>query len=293
VLSSIVFAASSVFVRKGVFRSGESFSPILISALLGTLIFGIPIMAFGGAEKLTASVSWLGIGALVAAGIVHFVVGRLLAFTSYRLIGTNQASPILTFSMVIASMLGIIFFHDPLTIQFILAFLLIVGGIMAISTSGESRAGKVSISSRTMIKGVIAALGAAICWGVSPALVKIGLRQGSSDFLAVSISYIASLVAAAILSRLPQNKGKILQLDRPSLVYITIGSVAVTIAQLLRYIALNYSTVSAVGLIMGTTTIYVFPLSYVINREIEAFNPRIIAGAAATIIGVVLMFWTA
>jgi drug/metabolite transporter (DMT)-like permease len=248
-------------------------------------------MALGGGEKLTTSVSWLGIGSLIAAGIVHFVCGRLLAFISYRLIGANQASPILSFSMVFGTMLGIIFFDDPLTIKFVFAFLLIVGGIITIGTAGESKVGKLTISRRTMVKGVTAALGAAICWGVSPALVKIGLNQGSSEFLGVAISYIASLVAAVILALLPQNKEKIIQLERKSLFYLTIGSFFVTIAHMLRYIALDYITVSAVSLIMGTTTIFVFPLSFIINREIEAFTPRIIAGATATIIGVVLMFW--
>lgn len=288
-LSSIGFAANTVLIRRGVFKSGESFSPIPIAVLLGTVFLAVPILILNGTDIIT-SLSWLGISALAAAGIVHFILGRFLSYIGYRLIGANLSSPIVQFSTLIAVMLGILYFGEPLTVRFILAFILITGGVIVIGTSGESRAGKLIIPVRTLLKGVAAALGASICWGISPALIKIGLREGSSDLGAISISYLASLIAAAILMAFSTNREKVLRLDRRSLPFIIAGTASVTIAQFLRYIALNYAGIGVVTLTINIATVFIFPLSFAINRDIEAFNRRAIIGAVACITGVVLLF---
>ena len=80
-------------------------------------------------------------------------------------------------------------------------------------------------------------------------------------------------------------------MSRSSLIPIIIAAVATTIAQALRYIALDYTPISMVTPIIGTSTLFVFPLSFIINRQIEAFNLRIIMGGIATVAGVFLMFW--
>ncbi len=288
-ISSIGFAGNTVLIRRGVFRSGESFSPIPIAAFMGTIFFAVPIMTVNGTAIIT-SISWLGISALAAAGIVHFILGRFLSYISYRLIGANLSSPTVQFSTLIAVMLGILYFDEPLTVRFVLAFILITGGVIVIGTSGESKAGKLIIPASTLIKGVIAALGASICWGVSPALIKIGLREGSSDLGAISISYMASLIATAVLMAFPANREKVLRLDRQSLPFIIAGTASVTIAQFLRYIALNYAGIGVVTLTINIATVFIFPLSFFINRDIEVFSRRAILGAVACITGVVLLF---
>ena len=88
----------------------------------------------------------------------------------------------------------------------------------------------------------------------------------------------------------PANREKVLRLDRQSLPFIIGGTASVTIAQFLRYIALNYSGIGVVTLTINIATVFIFPLSFVVNRDIEAFNRRAIIGAVACITGVVLLF---
>jgi drug/metabolite transporter (DMT)-like permease len=291
-LSGFSFAVSTIFMRRAVYRSGESFSPLLISVFLGMVIFGFPLFVSGKAGQLT-SLSWLGVGSLAGAGVLHFILGRVSAYTSLRLIGSNRAIPILRGNILFATLLGVFFLGEPMTISLVLALSLIVGGIILISITGSSKTGKLTMTEGSLVRGLFAALGAALCWGISPILIKIGLREANSPLLATFVSYtMASIVAGGLLFY-PGNSEKLHRLDRSSLIPIVIAAVATSIAQLLRYTALDYSPVSMVVPLIGADTLLVFPLSFLINREIETFGLKTIMGAIAVVTGIFLIFWTA
>jgi len=291
--SGFSFSLSNIFVRKGMHWSGEAFSIIPIFAFLGTVFFGVPLLISGEAEQL-ASLSWLGVSALAGAGILHFILGRISAYTGIRLIGANRTVPILTCSILIAALLGIFLLGEPLTISLVLAVLLVVGGIILISTRGNSKTEQSGMPRGFLVKGILAALGGAICWGISPTLVKVGLKEVGSPLLATFVSYAASSVVIGVSLFFPRNSEKLRRLTRPAIIPIIIGAVAVSVAQILRYWALNYSHVSLVEPLIGSmNSLFIFPLSFLINRQIEAFNLRIIMGAIAVVVGVSLIFWVA
>jgi len=292
-LSGFSFSLSNIFIRKGVHPSGEAFSLIPIFAFLGTVFFGIPLLISGEVEQL-ASLSWLGVSALAGAGILHFILGRISAYTGIRLIGANRTVPILTCSILIAALLGIFLLGEPLTISLVLAVLLVVGGIILISTRGNSKTEQSGMPRGFLVKGVLAALGGAICWGISPTLVKVGLKEVGSPLLATFVSYAASSIVIGVSLFSPRNSEKLRRLTRPAVIPIIIAAVAVSVAQILRYWALNYSHVSLVEPLIGSmNSLFIFPLSFLINRQIEAFNLRIIMGAIAVVVGVSLIFWVA
>jgi len=292
-LSGFSFSLSNIFIRKGVHRSGEAFSLIPIFAFLGTVFFGIPLLISGEVEQL-ASLSWLGVGVLAGAGILHFILGRISAYTGIRLIGANRTVPIVTCSILIAALLGIFLLGEPLTVSLVLAVLLVVGGIILISTRGNSKTEQSGMPRGFLVKGILAALGGAICWGISPTLVKVGLKEVDSPLVATFVSYAASSVVIGFSLFSPRNSEKLRRLTRPAIIPIIIAAVAVSVAQILRYWALNYSHVSLVEPLIGSmNSLFIFPLSFLINRQIEAFNLMIIMGAIAIVVGVSLIFWVA
>jgi drug/metabolite transporter (DMT)-like permease len=276
-----------------VYRSGEAFSILPIFALLGTVFFGFAVFISGEAEKLT-SLSWVGISALAGAGIVHFILGRLTGFTGIRLIGANRAVPIFSGSVLVAVLFGIFLLGESMTVFRALAILLIVGGIILIGTTGNSEAGKSNLPRGILVKGVLAALAGALFWGASPTLIKIGLREVNSPLLATFISYSAAFIVVGASLIHPGNSGKLRRLSRPALISLVIGGIAVSVAQILRYTALVYSPVSMVEPLSGSTnSLFIFPLSFLLNRQIEAFNRKIILGAISIVVGVFFMFWVA
>jgi drug/metabolite transporter (DMT)-like permease len=292
-LSGTSFSVSNVYIRRGVHRSGETFSLIPIFAFIGTAFFILPVFIWGDVGQL-ASLSWLGLSALAGAGVVHFVLGRITGYSAIRLIGANRAVPIFSGSILIAALWGIFLLGELLTLSRAVAILLIIGGIILISTTGDKEAGKLGMPRGSLVSGVLLALGAALCWGTTPLLVKIGLREINSPLLATFISYVAASIVIGFTLFYPANRGKLRRLDRASLIPIIIAAIAVSVAQILRYNALLHSPVSLVEPLVGSTNnLLVFPLSFLVNRQIEAFNPKIIVGAIAIVVGVFLIFWVA
>ncbi len=289
--SGSFWSVSVTYISKGTHRSGEAFSPVPIFAFTGMVLFGIPLFISGGAAELT-SVSWLGLGVLAGSGVIHFILGRMLIFTSIRLIGGNRAAPITSCNILFAALIGILFLGEPLTIPLVLALLLITGGIILISTTGSTNTGQPGMPGGSLVKGVLAALGAALLLGITPALIKVGLREVGSPLLATFISYAAAAIVMGISLFHPRNNEKLRRLTRASLIPIIIAASASSIAQILKYTALDYSPISLVTPVSGgAKTLLVFPLSFLINREIESFNPRIIMGAIAIVVGIFLVFW--
>jgi len=289
-LSGSSHCLSSILIRRGVYHSGESFTPIPISNFTGTVLFGLAILISGKAVQLTF-LSWTGVGYLAAAGVLHFIIGRQLAYIGLRLIGANRSNPVITGNILVSALLGVFFLGEPLTVYLVLALFLIIVGTISISRTGGSEAGGEDISKGSLTKGLVATLGAALCWGVSPFLVKMGLHEVNSPVVATFISYTAAAIVAGILLIHPKNNEKLRRLDQKSLIPIGAGAVTTSIAHILRYTALAYSPVSLVApLIVSINGLLVFPLSFLINKRIEAFNLRIILGAVVIIVGVLFIF---
>jgi drug/metabolite transporter (DMT)-like permease len=282
---------SSIFVRKGMYHSGESFSPLPISNFAGTMFFGLGMLILDQTNQLV-SLSWLGFGSLAAAGVLHFIAGRLLGYTGIRLLGANRANPITTSNILVSALLGIVFLGESVTIYLVLAILFIFGGIILISKRVDSD--KQNISRGDLTKGLLATLGGALCWGSSPALVKIGLQEVSSPVVATFISYAAAFMVVGLLLSYRGNREKLRRLKRDALIPLGMSSVSVSAAHLLRYTAIYDSPISLVQVLaMSVNGLLVFPLSFLINRKIEVFNLRIIGGAVIVITGVLLIFLTA
>jgi drug/metabolite transporter (DMT)-like permease len=240
------------------------------------------------------SISWQGAVALAGAGVIHFILGRITAYSGIGLIGANRAVPIFSSSILIAALWGILLLGEPVTPFLVLAILLIVGGIVLISTTGSSAGEKSSLPAGSLIKGILLTLTAALCWGSTPLLVKIGLREVGSPLLATFVSYLASSVVIGLALFYPANNEKLRRLNRYSLMPILGAAVAVAAAQILRYEALVISPVSLFEPLMASAnSLFIFPLSFLINRQIEVFNWRIIIGAVAILTGVFLIFWVA
>ncbi len=290
--SSFFFAANNTFARKGMYLSEESFSPVVISLFQGTILFGIALPFLGGSGQLT-TLSWLGVSALAGAGIIHFLVGRMLGYVGVRFLGANRAVPIQTTYVLLAAILGVVFLGEPWNISLLFALLLIGGGIVLLGTKKSARVEKAGRQGGPLALGLLASLGAAVCWSISPLLVKIGLEEVGSPLLATFISYaFASIVIGFSLFH-PGNYEKVRHLERAALVPMLISGFAVAMAQILRYLALDLSSISLAVPLLATKSLFLFPLSFLVNRKIEAFNLRVIMGAIAIVGGASLLFWLA
>ncbi len=282
-LSALSFAFANVFVRRGTFQAGEAFTASLLSIFVGVPLFSLAVFLAADWDKLW-SLSWQGFALLGAAGITHFVLGRLLMYSCFRLIGVNRGSTISRTQMLYAVFLGIVLLQEPLTFFLALGVLCIAGGVTLVSLEKGREVRKI------YARGILAGLGGAFFWGTSGVLIKSALDEIGSPYAAALISYTAaSLVMAGLLFG-KSRREQLTNLSRQSLIFLVTGGIFTAVAQLFRYLALSYSPVSVVNPLIGTAVLFTFFLSFVINRQIEVFTWKIFTGIVATVVGTFLLF---
>ena len=140
--------------------------------------------------------------------------------------------------------------------------------------------------------GLFWGLSCAICYGISPLLVKSGFSNYSLEItiLAGFISYISAisfLILIMILIRVRIRD--IIEMDKSALKWFTITGFMGSSAQLLRYIALGLIPISIVEPIHRTSVIFRVMFGFVINRNHEIINIRVLLGVALSIIGMYLL----
>ena len=291
VFAAVTFALAGVLLRKGAAQAGESFTATAISIFLGLPFFAVAL-CITGEWSLLNSISARDFILFGVAGIVHFVAGRTLVYNSIRIIGSNKATPFVGTNIFYTVILGVLFLNEPLNVLLIPGVLCIFAGAVLISTEKKS----VAVEEQkgllgTEVKGILSALSGAICWGVSPIVVRMGIGEAGSPYVGAFISYTAACIVEAIFFLRRQHREQLFQLPFfKALVPIVISGFLVAIAQLLRYTSLSYSPASLVAPIASTGALFTVIFSFLINRQIEVFTPRIIMGMAATVVGTFLLF---
>ncbi|MBI4186114.1 MAG: DMT family transporter [Chloroflexi bacterium] len=291
ILAAISYAAAGVFLRRGVYHTGEVTTAVTISVFVGVPFFAIATSIDGGWGQLW-SLSGQQVLLLAMAGLVHFIAGRLLSFNAYRLIGANKTSPLLQTTPFYTLILGVILLNEPLTIYLIFGVGSIVTGALLVSTERRSvrEAGKVAAGAE--VKGILAALGAAIFWGISPILIRPVMQEFGSAPAAALVSYTAASVAMAFYLFNGNHRRQLARIGFSVPLLAIIGSGLLnSLAHLFNFAALGHSPASLVTSLTSTSILFVLIFSFLLNRSIEVFTPRIIMGMAATVAGSFLIFY--
>jgi drug/metabolite transporter (DMT)-like permease len=291
-IASVGFAAGIVIVRRATAAAGESFSSTAASIFVAIPLFVIAISISGEWGRF-ASVSWKSLAALAATGIIHFIIGRLLGYTAFRLIGANKATPFALSNSLYTVILSVIFLHESVNVYIILGVICLFTGTVLITMEKKSVSEKPNGRrlSGNEGKGILAALGAAICWGITPILIKPAVTQIGSSAVGALISYG---VASVVMTGLVLRPGTRRQMDRlpvkAAVVPMVIAAVFTSLAQLLFYIALRLSPADIVSPLMNVQIPIIFVLSLFINRKIEVSTVKVALGMAATVAGTILLF---
>jgi drug/metabolite transporter (DMT)-like permease len=290
-LSASLFSASGVFMRKALFRAGESNTALYISIFLGTVVFSTVLAASGNGSQLATS-TWKALTVLICAGFINFNLGRGLYYYGLRFIGANLASPLLNSSVVFAVILGVAFMDEPVTLGLVLGVCFILIGILLITTEKreEGRPG-IAATRGDKIRGIASALSAGACYGITPVLVRAGIQEGTSPITATFISYVSASSVVLVMLLNSQRRLQMKKTPRVAIIPMVVGGFFVSMAQLCRYLALDYTPASVVQTLNSTSTLFTIPFSLAVNRSIEIFTVRVIAGALIVVMGVFFIFW--
>ena len=290
VMSAVAFAANDTALRRGILFAS------VYKSIIVTVPIGFPVFLLA----ITLTDSWSSFRALDlaqflffgSAGIIHFIFGRYFGYKTIESLGATQAGPIVQLGLLISVFFAYHLFDEEITNIHIIAIFLIILAPMIILLGHEGDKFTRSGIEMKYKAGLFWGLSCAICYGISPLLVKSGFSNYSLEItiLAGFISYISAiffLILIMILTRVRIRD--IIEMDKSALKWFTITGFMGSSAQLLRYIALGLIPISIVEPIHRTSVIFRVMFGFVINRNHEIINVRVLLGVALSIIGMYLL----
>ena len=137
-----------------------------------TLLFSVLLFVVVTGNVLPVGVSSEAIGWMLLSGMVGYVIGDFCLFQCYIIIGSRFGQLFMTLAPLSAAMMAWITLGQQMTLMNIVAMLVTLFGI-GISVLGRGEGHRFSL--KLPLRGVLFAIGAAMCQGIGLVLSKIGM----------------------------------------------------------------------------------------------------------------------
>ena len=177
VMSAVAFAANDTALRRGILFAS------VYKSIIVTVPIGFPVFLLA----TTLTNSWSSFRALDlaqflffgSAGIIHFIFGRYFGYKTIESVGATQAGPIVQLGLLISVFFAYHLFDEEITNIHIIAIFLIILAPMIILLGHEGDKLTRSGIEMKYKAGLFWGLSCAICYGISPLLVKSGFSNYS------------------------------------------------------------------------------------------------------------------
>jgi drug/metabolite transporter (DMT)-like permease len=194
--AALAYALYQVFLRVAV--SGDE-----LNTMVGATVQAIPLLLFSVAmgwyvkrrDRGTVSPfsDWRLIGALIANGLLLFVVATPLLFAALREGGVLITSPLTGTQVLWSAILAALLLRERFTRTMALGMVVSVFGVAAL-TVGKS--GGIQLSGTWWV-AVPYALGTAFCWALAGVLLTYNMRRGVDRFQVLAIP---TLIGVGVLN---------------------------------------------------------------------------------------------
>lgn len=288
-LSAMSFAFNDVAIRRGVLYDAVHKS-IAVTVPIGVPLFLITIFLFDCVGHFS-NLSGLSIFLFSLAGIIHFVFGRYCNYKSIECLGTTLAGPIMQASLLVSLFFAYFILNENLTHYHIIGIILILLGPIVILVTRKDKITKsgVAISYKA---GFIWGILCAISYGSSPLLIKLASNNGGLKLNIIGgfISYLsASIFLFILMIAFKISMKDIYRLEKEGKKWFVITGFTAFISQLLRYMALALLPMSTVEPIQRTSTVFRVLFGYLLNRNHEIINLKVILGILLSLLGAYIL----
>lgn len=230
---------------------------------------------------------------LAISGLVGFVIGDLLLFQAFIVIGARITMLVMSLAPPITALIGWMLLGETLTIKQILAMAVTVSGIFIVMIFRKNndkgvKYGKKSIS--VAFAGFLLALGGTIGQAAGLVLSKKGMGD-YNPFAATQIRIIAGIAGFALLITILNRWKRVMVATKniPAIKSMALGSFAGPFLGVsFSLIAVKYTETGIAATIMAIVPVIIIIPAIVINKE--KISLMEILGAIIAVIGVGLFF---
>nr|WP_243637883.1 EamA family transporter [Natrarchaeobius chitinivorans] len=286
IVGAIAFSGQFLFVRLGT-DGGDVSDAVLVVLFCNIALVAPPVLVLYPApygELFTPT----SIAAFAGAGLVGMFVARLLMFKSIQEIGASLTSPVIASNVLFATVFAIAFLDERLTGVHLVGILLIVAGLAVVSweTAATTSPGQ---SIRETGATLVLPLAAAVCIGMEPIFVSIGLAEGTAILPGLTIMAIAGTIGFVGYLAITGSLRPFPIRTRATAWYVGAG-VSTTAGFLAYFAALEVAPVVIVMPLLQLTPLIVAGLSMVfLPQRLERVTWRVGASALIVVIGATLV----
>ena len=275
--AGLLFAVSDVLVRLG----ARTLQPVQL--LLASLVFGTPILLAAAATSGDPLPGGRVLAYYVLAGLLNFVVGRLLFYYAVAGAGAATASISTSPTVIFSALLAWLLLGEPLDPRVAAGLLLVFLGVLLASLEPSGRPLQGARSRPAVVAGVASSL----VFASTSILVRAAGVEGGSPSWGVAISYASALPIVAAYSLAKLGPGKLLPLRDPGIRYAAGAAVAVAAAQLSRYVSLHLLPVAYAVILISMFPVHTVVLASLVSGEArEKVGMRHLAGALTAFSGI-------
>ncbi|MDA1173733.1 MAG: DMT family transporter [Chloroflexi bacterium] len=301
-LASATFALNAASMRRGMATAAAS-KGLYVTIFVGFGLFVIASVVSGQVFDAD-TVAGRDYGFLVAGGFFHILAGRYCNYRAMGALGSNRAQPIVGLSTLGSVIIAILFLDEKLGALKVAGIVLVmVGPALArpkrraapakapVGGSGDVAtavvASKVVAFTPKVVEGYFFGLSAAVLWGAGPDAGWFG-RQRTRHFRRDGCIWDGGGSAIVGVADPGQASG-VLTLDKSTRGWFLFGAFNSFLANVFRFTALALAPVSIVIPLMRSSVVFIVGFNWLLNRELESFDRRVIGGIGVSMFGAVLL----
>ena len=237
---------------------------------------------------------------LAIAGLVHFIVGRYCTLRAMAELGANRASTVIVSSVLVSVGLAVLFLAERITPLMIVGIALVIMGPAIAAGKSKPKQGLAPLSGSPrvsfddlprgrLIRGYSWAIVNAMAFGITPLFIREAIGDTGLGVLGGAISYTAAgLLLAAILLTPGQISG-LRTVNSTTRNWFLLSALAIMIAQAFRFLGIAHAPVTVAVPLLRGGAVFIYIMSYYVNRDIESFSGKVILGTAIAIVGAVAL----
>lgn len=274
--TALCFGISPVILKLGFARQGRTDVAVFIGLVMAVPLYLLFAPFIGGITFRHMNLqAWVG---FILGGLFGGGIGRRWMYVAIERLGASPAAAVKNSAPLITTALSIPLLGEHVTLVRWLAIAVIVAGISLVTWNpGGGRR-------QLFNAGLLAAVGAAVSYGIRPLFLKWGLDAADIPLTGALIGAVAAVIYTGLLTPRSELRAGVLG---PGSGLFALSGILQAVGFLALTFGLSGADASVVYPITSAAPLCTVLFTALMLRKAERLTWRIVAGTCAIVIGVI------
>ncbi len=282
ILTAVSWSLAAVLYKVGL---KEEDSDVIVAngirAFSALLFIFLATIFLGNLNEINKLTTWL-LFLIVANVSVGILLGDCLFFIALRDAGVAIGYPVAYTYSLFVSIFAYFFLQEAVNIWTFISAILVIFGIFLLFFKAEKS------ESKHMVKGLVAAILTAMCWGISIPILKILLLNIEPFFLNLVRLIVLNLIVWLLILSKKGKRRKIRSLGRSGLIALLTGGIfGIGLGAILFLFSINLIGAAKSTIITSSSPLFSTVLGVTVLKE--KLDKLRILGIATIILGIYII----